>query len=68
MTVNVNNNACDRCGTCIGVCPANALMLIDDGPVIVDNGRCIACGACVKICPFGALTLAQGTEEIPKES
>ena len=57
MTVNVNDNACDRCGTCIGVCPANALMLLS-GPVIVDKSLCTGCGTCVKICPFGALSLA----------
>lgn len=56
MTANVDSKACDRCGACIGVCPANALLLLD-GPVIVDKDRCTGCGTCVKICPFGALSL-----------
>lgn len=61
MTAKVNNNACDRCGTCIAVCPANALLLLS-GPVVVNRDRCTGCGTCVKICPFGALTLAGGPE------
>jgi ferredoxin len=62
MSVNVNNDECDRCGTCIGVCPENALMILT-GPVIVDKDRCSACGLCVKVCPFGALALVKGPAE-----
>jgi ferredoxin len=67
MTANVNSDACDRCGTCIGVCTANALML-PEGPVIVDKGRCTGCGTCVKICPFGALSLAGRPEDAQGKS
>jgi ferredoxin len=58
MTTNVDNNKCDRCGTCICVCPSNALLLLSD-KLSVDNGRCTGCGLCVQICPFGALSLAE---------
>jgi ferredoxin len=66
MTANVNNDACDRCGTCIGVCPANALLLLA-GSLKVDSGRCTACGTCVAVCPFGALSLTPGSEETPEK-
>ena len=62
MRTKVNSDACDRCGTCIGVCPANALVLLT-GSLFIDDGRCTACGTCVKICPFGALFLARGPED-----
>jgi ferredoxin len=65
MTAKVNNGSCDRCGACISVCPANALMLLS-GPVIVDEVRCTACGNCVKICPFGALSLAHDPADTPE--
>jgi ferredoxin len=55
--MNIDNKTCDRCGTCIGVCASNALLLLCEG-LTVDNGRCTGCGSCVKICPFGALSLA----------
>jgi len=64
MTAKVNNDACDRCGTCIGVCPANALLLLT-GSLVIDGGRCTACGTCVQICPFGALSCARGPEDTP---
>ncbi len=53
--VYVNKIACDACGTCIGVCPSDALVL--EETVSVDSNRCTGCGVCVKICPFGALAL-----------
>jgi Fe-S-cluster-containing hydrogenase component 2 len=47
--------ACDQCGTCISVCPADALRLAER--LKVDHEACVRCGICVRICPFGALTL-----------
>jgi ferredoxin len=62
MTTKINNAACDRCGTCISVCPANALLLLS-ASLEVDHDRCTGCGRCVKICPFGALSLTGEAEE-----
>ena len=45
---------CDQCGSCIAVCPSDALML-GEFKVIVDTKSCIDCGICVKICPIAAL-------------
>jgi 4Fe-4S ferredoxin len=66
MTAKVSNEACDRCGTCIGVCPANALLLLT-ASLIVDNGRCNGCGRCAMVCPFGALELVRGPEDTKAE-
>ncbi len=57
MTVKLNNDKCDRCGTCIGVCPTNALLLLT-ASLVIDSDRCNTCERCVVICPFGALSLA----------
>ncbi len=50
---------CDQCGTCIAVCPADALML-GEFKVIVDHKACTECGICVKMCPIAALEVKHG--------
>ncbi|MCL2218410.1 MAG: 4Fe-4S binding protein [Chitinispirillia bacterium] len=46
---------CDECGTCISVCPHDAIVL---GKVLrISEDRCTSCGICVNICPFAALSL-----------
>jgi len=49
----VNLNLCDECGTCVSVCPKDAIILSDSLAISAD--KCVSCGVCVKICPFGAL-------------
>ena len=44
------NEKCVCCGSCIAVCPNNALQLID-GKVMRDKDRCTVCGQCVNACP-----------------
>lgn len=55
MIVIVDKKLCDRCGTCIAVCPENALLLTES--LSVDTTRCNQCGKCVAICPLAALSL-----------
>jgi ferredoxin len=50
----VVTGVCDGCGTCIAVCPANALIL-NENSLEIDHARCTECGICVSICPFSAL-------------
>ena len=33
--VHIEESACDECGTCVSVCPENALILAESTPVIV---------------------------------
>lgn len=47
---------CDQCGTCVAVCPANALMLTESA-LVIDHERCTLCALCVNICPFAALEI-----------
>lgn len=42
--------ACLGGGTCVSVCPVNAIKIIDEVAVI-DKTLCISCGACKNICP-----------------
>ncbi len=45
---------CTDCGGCVGVCPVDAVELVQAQVDITD--ACIECDLCVKVCPTGALT------------
>lgn len=52
------SDACDRCGTCAGICPVGA---IDPGDSrITDTGKCITCCACIRNCPQRARSMKPG--------
>jgi coenzyme F420 hydrogenase subunit beta len=46
---------CTQCGTCAGICPADAVEmrweLRHGWRVVVDDARCTDCGACLESCP-----------------
>jgi ferredoxin len=54
--IKVNADKCDACGTCVGVCPSDALVL--EETITVNSTECSGCLICVQICPFGALSAA----------
>jgi ferredoxin len=54
MSLEVDRNVCDQCGTCICVCSTDALLLQDT--IIVDHKKCVMCKKCIRICPVGALS------------
>lgn len=48
------SNRCTRCGTCLAVCPVNALSLKErkyNYDITVNHKQCILCMKCVKVCP-----------------
>ncbi|MDP2982668.1 MAG: 4Fe-4S binding protein [Candidatus Latescibacter sp.] len=50
----IERKRCEVCGTCVGVCPADAIII--EGPdICIDMERCISCQACVQVCPVGAV-------------
>jgi len=51
-----NQNKCDFCGTCVGVCPHDAIELFESA-LIVDEERCTLCKNCVVVCPARALEI-----------
>ena len=47
---------CTACGACVEQCPAEALAMSGDVPV-VDMDRCVTCFCCQEICPEKAMAL-----------
>jgi ferredoxin len=63
----VHGQDCSGCGTCVNVCPVNAVSLVSAQDsqhprrksVRLSSDLCLGCGICVRNCPTGALHLAQ---------
>jgi len=52
--ISVEENKCDFCGTCVAVCPVDAIELFEANIEILHD-RCIDCDLCVWICPIEVL-------------
>jgi len=49
----VNQETCTGCGTCVDVCPTEAIKIESEKAVI--TWGCTDCGACPRVCPEGAI-------------
>lgn len=50
----VDQEACNKCGKCIEVCPDDAI-LFKHGKLKINRRACVICGACVEACPVSAI-------------
>ena len=48
---------CLGLGSCMKVCPTDAIYYDDEGLVRVDREKCIGCGKCVDVCPTGVMKM-----------
>ncbi|MCD6181974.1 MAG: 4Fe-4S binding protein [Candidatus Cloacimonetes bacterium] len=53
MSIFIITSECVKCGICVDVCPANAIIESDEQYVITD--ACISCGKCKDACPIDAI-------------
>ncbi|MBN2439690.1 MAG: RnfABCDGE type electron transport complex subunit B [Spirochaetales bacterium] len=51
----VCKHGCLGLGSCIRVCPVDAIDYDDEGLVWVDKDKCISCGNCITVCPTGVM-------------
>ncbi len=51
----INRDVCDICGTCVAVCPVDAIV-VSEFRVNIDNEKCTNCLNCLKACPIKAIT------------
>lgn len=52
--IHVKDNRCDFCGTCVAVCPVDAIEVFEADIKIIHD-KCIDCDICVWICPIEVL-------------
>lgn len=57
MEILQKDDQCDFCGTCVSVCPVDAIELFE-ARLVVDQAKCTLCMNCVHVCPYGCLELA----------
>ncbi len=51
-------------GTCVSVCPFDAIHMEADGLPVVDKEKCTACGNCVKGCPRNVIALVPASKAV----
>ncbi len=55
----VNKNKCIACGTCINICPVNAISWGKDGKAEINYEKCIKCHSCESMCPVNAIEIKE---------
>lgn len=52
---------CIKCGTCMRVCPSEAIKIYDNN-FVIDMKKCIFCGNCSFYCPKAAIKMSKDYE------
>jgi uncharacterized Fe-S center protein len=51
----VKKGKCSKCESCLAVCPADAITILEKSALI--GKSCIGCASCVEVCPEGAIRI-----------
>jgi len=64
--IEVDAEKCFNCGSCVSLCPVDAISLAQDLSVIFDKEKCVgtSCSICVDACPSRAIkSVKQNSEQ-----
>lgn len=50
---------CVACGTCVRVCPKEAIQIKWGISAHVDEDKCVGCGKCAKVCPAAVIDMVE---------
>ncbi len=55
--IEVDMEKCINCGSCVALCPVEAISLAEDSSVVFNRDKCVGstCSACVDACPARAI-------------
>jgi ferredoxin len=65
--IEVDTEKCINCGSCIALCPVEAISIADDGSIVFNKDKCVGstCSACVDACPARAIkSIKQNNHEL----
>ena len=51
------SKSCVACGSCVKVCPRDAISVPHGVCAVIDTEKCVGCGKCVAVCPASVITL-----------
>ncbi|UCE36744.1 MAG: CoB--CoM heterodisulfide reductase iron-sulfur subunit A family protein [Thermoplasmata archaeon] len=63
MVSSIDEDICSGCGTCVVICPFNAIEKDENGIARVTEVLCKGCGTCAASCPEKAASIKQFTDE-----
>jgi heterodisulfide reductase subunit A len=63
ITSVINEELCTGCGTCIKLCPYNAIQKDERGVATVNDVLCKGCGVCAASCPEKAITMRHFSDD-----
>jgi ferredoxin len=55
--IEVDAEKCISCGSCVALCPVEAITMAEDSSVVFNQDKCVGstCSACVDACPSRAI-------------
>lgn len=55
--IEVDTDKCISCGSCVSLCPVEAITVEEDSSIVFDKAKCVGstCSACVDACPVKAI-------------
>ena len=66
--IEVDCEKCINCGSCVTLCPVEAITMTEDSSIVFDREKCLGstCSACVDACPARAIrSVKQGEAAKP---
>ena len=58
-TVEVDQDKCDGCESCVDICPMEVFEMVDGKSSPVNAGDCEGCESCIAECEQEAITLSE---------
>jgi L-aspartate semialdehyde sulfurtransferase ferredoxin len=65
--IEVDCEQCINCGSCVTLCPVEAITMTEDSSIVFDKEKCLGstCSACVDACPARAIkSVKQGSSDV----